>query len=111
MGALKCTTGNVCQYLCPSCGNCSNEVSATGERNIRGMLLSAGGGLGAASRSKELWGLGVLDLESVQSWEAHCEWLGQERSNHSLEVLLLEVVSLLRRREEKFSLLQGFPMK
>lgn len=27
MAALKCITGNVCQYFCPSCGNCANEVS------------------------------------------------------------------------------------
>lgn len=54
MGALKRTSGNVCQYFCSSCGNCADEVSATGERSIRGMLLSAGAGLDAALRSKEL---------------------------------------------------------
>lgn len=37
MAALKCIPRNVCQC---KLWNCANEVSATGEKNIRDVLLS-----------------------------------------------------------------------
>lgn len=50
VAALKCITGNVCQHLVRAVG----AVLMRCERKIRGVSLSVGGGLDAASRSKEL---------------------------------------------------------